>query len=136
MLFRRCRSVHTFRMERPISVAFLDAALRVVRVRRCRPRRLLVLIVGGGARHVLECDAGATVNVGDRSGSDAEHRVNRDRADRGDRHQGQGDGDGRPPRHGDRLTARAVGFEQAEPFEHGPELVMRHTCGRVQATAP
>ena len=65
MLFRRCRSVHTFGMERPISVAFLDAALRVVRVRRCRPRRVLVSI-GGGARHVLECDAGATVNVGDR----------------------------------------------------------------------
>jgi uncharacterized membrane protein (UPF0127 family) len=64
MLFRRCRSVHTFGMARPISVAFLDADLRVVRVRRCRPRR--VLFTNAGARHVLECDAGAAVNVGDR----------------------------------------------------------------------
>lgn len=64
MLFRRCRSVHTFGMVRPISVAFLDAGLRVVRVRRCRPRR--VLFSTGGARHVLECGAGAAVRVGDR----------------------------------------------------------------------
>lgn len=64
MLFRRCRSVHTFGMARAISVAFLDHDLRVVRVRRCPPRRLL--IGTGGTRHVLECDEATVVKVGDR----------------------------------------------------------------------
>jgi uncharacterized membrane protein (UPF0127 family) len=64
MLFRRCRSVHTFGMARSISIAFLDANLRVVGVRRSPPRRFL--IATGGARHVLECDDAAAVRVGDR----------------------------------------------------------------------
>ena len=67
MLFRRCRSVHTFGMAEPISIAFLDGDLRVVRVRRGRPRRVLFGIAG--ARHVLECDSGAAVRVGDRFSS-------------------------------------------------------------------
>jgi uncharacterized membrane protein (UPF0127 family) len=64
MLFRRCRSVHTFGMAGTISVAFLDSDLRIVRVRRCPPRRLLIAI--GSARHVLECDAVAAIRVRDR----------------------------------------------------------------------
>ena len=34
MLFRRCWSVHTFGMKEPISVAFLDRQMRVIRVLR------------------------------------------------------------------------------------------------------
>lgn len=64
MLIRRCRSVHTFGMARPISVAFMDANLRIVWVRRCPPRRLLMAT--RGARHVLECGASAAIRVGDR----------------------------------------------------------------------
>jgi uncharacterized membrane protein (UPF0127 family) len=64
MLFDRCRSVQTFRMDRAISVVFLDGSMRVTEVRRCRPGWLL--IGRRRARHVLECDAAAVVRIGDR----------------------------------------------------------------------
>jgi uncharacterized membrane protein (UPF0127 family) len=64
MLLRRCRSVHTFGMQEPISVVFLDRAMTVIEVRRCRPRRLVV--ARGGARHVLEAGTGSDLRIGDR----------------------------------------------------------------------
>ena len=64
MLFRRCRSVQTFGMKEAISVVFLDRGMRVIGVRGCRPRRL---VVGRRrARHVLECDMRSEVSIGDR----------------------------------------------------------------------
>src|SRR6185503_12883752 len=54
MLFRRCRSVQTFGMRGPITVAFLDRSMRVIEVRRCRPG-LIVRSRRSGARHALEC---------------------------------------------------------------------------------
>jgi uncharacterized protein len=64
MLLRRCRSVHTFGMKEPISVVFLDRAMTVIEVLRCRPGRLVV--ARGGARHVLETDVASDLRIGDR----------------------------------------------------------------------
>ena len=62
LLLERCRSVHTIGMTFPITVAFLDASWRVIRVTRT-PTGGLVFC--RGARHVLECHIGADVCVGD-----------------------------------------------------------------------
>jgi hypothetical protein len=64
MFFERCRSVHTFGVATPITVASLDARLSVVSVRTMRPRR--VLLPSPGVRHILECGADADVRPGDR----------------------------------------------------------------------
>ena len=63
LLFQRCRSIHTIGMRVPITVAFLDRHLGVLRVDRVPPWR------GRScwrARHVLECGVGADLRVGDR----------------------------------------------------------------------
>ena len=64
MLFRRCRSVHTFGMAFPIDVVLLDRALRVVAVVAVPPGRLL--LPRRGVRHILECAAGVGLRPGDR----------------------------------------------------------------------
>ncbi len=64
MLFRRCRSVHTFGMQESISIVFLDLQMRVIEVRRCRPGR--VVVPRCGARHVLEAAGGSDLRIGDR----------------------------------------------------------------------
>ena len=64
MLFERCRSVHTFGMREPITVATLDADLSVTRTLVMRPRRLL--LPKPRVRHMLECRADADVRTGDR----------------------------------------------------------------------
>jgi hypothetical protein len=62
MLLERCRSVHTVGMRSPITVAFLDASSRVVRVERAPVGRILFC---RRARHVLECHIGSDVRVAD-----------------------------------------------------------------------
>ena len=64
MLFRRCRSVHTFGMQEPISVVFLDRHMRVIEVRCCRPGRMVV--PRRGARHMLETADRSDLRIGDR----------------------------------------------------------------------
>jgi hypothetical protein len=64
MFFERCRSVHTFGMRSAISVAFLDRALRVVEVRRCRPGRVIRARAPAG-RHAIECDARSELRIGE-----------------------------------------------------------------------
>src|SRR5687768_2440689 len=64
MLLRRCRSVHTFGLQQQIDVVFLDPEMRVTKVRRCPPRRLL--IAWSRTRHVLETRAGSGLRIGDR----------------------------------------------------------------------
>jgi uncharacterized protein len=64
MLFRRCRSVHTFGMREPIAVVFLDRRMRVVAVRRCRPGRFVVPPLR--ARHVLETGIRSDIRIGER----------------------------------------------------------------------
>jgi uncharacterized membrane protein (UPF0127 family) len=64
MLFLRCRSVHTFGMRFPITVATLDREFRVLTVRTLAPRRLLLK---PGVQHVLECAAGTAIEPGDRA---------------------------------------------------------------------
>jgi hypothetical protein len=62
MLFPRTRSVHTFGMRIPITVAFLDAHHRVIEAREVAPRRLAWNL---RARHVLEVGVREGVREGD-----------------------------------------------------------------------
>ena len=62
-LIPRCRSVHTFGMRFTIMVAFLDAGMRVVSVKRMPPRRLALPRLR--ARYVLECADGSDIRPGD-----------------------------------------------------------------------
>jgi uncharacterized membrane protein (UPF0127 family) len=64
MLFLRCRSVHSFGMAFPLTVAGLDRRYRVVALVRLPPGR--VLWPRPGVRHVLECPPDADLRVGDR----------------------------------------------------------------------
>ena len=56
MLFRRCRSVHTFGMAFPIDVVLLDARQRPIRTVRLAPNRML--LPKRRVRHVMEVVAG------------------------------------------------------------------------------
>ena len=69
MLFRRCRSVHTFGMREPIAVVFLDRGMRVVGVRHCRPSRFV--LPPRRARHVLEADIRTEIRIGERFSPEA-----------------------------------------------------------------
>jgi hypothetical protein len=62
MLLERCRSIHTIGLAHPITVAFLDASWRVIRVERTSAGRVLFC---RRARHALECHIGDDVHVGD-----------------------------------------------------------------------
>jgi uncharacterized membrane protein (UPF0127 family) len=64
MLFRRCRSVHTFGMEHAIRLAFLDRELRIVAMVAAKPRRLF--LPRRRTRHILECDDSSELRIGDR----------------------------------------------------------------------
>lgn len=64
LLIEGTRSVHTIGMRFPITVAFLDAGLRVLAVRRLVPGR--VTFPRLRTRHVLECADGADLRPGDR----------------------------------------------------------------------
>jgi|SRR3990170_848860 len=64
LLLEGTRSVHTFGMCFPITVAFLDDDLRVVRMARMCPGRLA--LPRPGARHALELCDGTDIRVGDR----------------------------------------------------------------------
>jgi hypothetical protein len=64
MLLRRARVVHTFGMQAPILVAFLDAHLTLRATRLVRRRRLVGPV--RGTRHVLECAPDAALAVGER----------------------------------------------------------------------
>jgi len=62
LLNEQSRSVHTFGMRFPITVAFVDRAWRVIRVVRSLPGHVLFC---PRARHILECHIGADIRVGD-----------------------------------------------------------------------
>jgi uncharacterized membrane protein (UPF0127 family) len=64
MLFLRCRSVQTFGMKEQIAVVFLDAEMRVLGVRRCRPGR--VVFPRRRANHVLETGIRTELRIGER----------------------------------------------------------------------
>ena len=64
LLLDRARSIHTFGMCLPISVALLDRELVVRSVRPIRPRRLL--LPRPRIRHILECAEGVDLRPGDR----------------------------------------------------------------------
>jgi hypothetical protein len=64
LLLDRARSIHTFGMCIPISVALLDRELVVRSVRAVRPGRLL--LPRRRVRHVLECAEGVDLRPGDR----------------------------------------------------------------------
>jgi hypothetical protein len=64
LLLDRARSIHTFGMCLPISVALLDRDFVVRSVRPVRPGRLL--LPRPRIRHVLECAEGVDLRPGDR----------------------------------------------------------------------
>jgi len=64
LLLKRTRSIHTFGMRLPISVAMLDRDFVVRDVRPLRPCRFL--LPRPGVRHILECAEGADLQPGDR----------------------------------------------------------------------
>jgi hypothetical protein len=72
MLLPECRSVHTFGMKQPIAVVFLDRAMTVIAVRRCRPGR--VVFARRRARHVLEAHVGSRLRIGERFSLEAATR--------------------------------------------------------------
>jgi hypothetical protein len=119
------RSVHTFGMRFPLSVALLDDQLRVVAVRTVGPGR--IVLPRRGVRHVLECGAGADFRPGDvlRLGV---WRSRKDEADQsGDRHGAQGqrdrkaqDGPAGPGRKGYRFPSRWVGRDDPQELQQRP----------------
>jgi len=62
-LIPRTRSIHTFGMRFPVSVALLDARLRVVAV--LTVGRAKIVMPRRGVRHVLECGSGADLRPHD-----------------------------------------------------------------------
>src|SRR5881397_1872572 len=62
-LLQRTRSIHTFGMRFPLSVALLDARFRVMAVLTVGERR--IVLPRRGVRHVLECGAGADLRPQD-----------------------------------------------------------------------
>jgi len=62
-LLLRTRSVHTFGMRFAIDAVLLDRSLRVLRVTRMPPGRLL--LPRRRVRYVLECGAGSGFRSGD-----------------------------------------------------------------------
>ncbi len=68
-LIPRTRSIHTFGMRFPITLALLDARLRVVAVLTVGPAR--IVMPRPGVRHVLECGLGGTCVPTTCSGLDA-----------------------------------------------------------------
>ncbi len=126
MLFLRCRSVQTFGMGNAISVAFLDGAMRVVELRRCRP--------GSSSGRGVATPAtlsNAASPQGSRSaiGSDphAEQCADQHGSEGGGTHDEQRNHPGCPARQRDRLTASPLGLDQSEPFQDHPKLALRHT---------
>ena len=63
LLLPRARMVHTVGVRGPIAVAFVDAAMRIVAVRRIRPGRVAGPV--RGARHVVEAAEGADLRAGE-----------------------------------------------------------------------
>ena len=62
-LLPRTRSIHTFGMRFPLSVALLDARLQVIAVLTVGRRR--IVLPRRGVRHVLECGPGADLRPQD-----------------------------------------------------------------------
>ena len=63
LLIPNATSVHTFGMAAPITVAWLDDELRVLEVRRLRPRR--ITLPRRRASHLMECAEDADLRRGD-----------------------------------------------------------------------
>ena len=72
LLIPNATSVHTFGMDAPITVAWLDDALRVLEIRHLPPSR--ITLPRRRARHVLECAEHAELRPGDRLRLVASHR--------------------------------------------------------------
>lgn len=63
LLLPRARVIHTFGLRAPIEVAFVDAHMRVIAVRRVGPGRVAGPV--RGTCHVIETEAGTGLRAGD-----------------------------------------------------------------------
>jgi uncharacterized protein len=62
-LLLKTTSIHTFGMRFPIDAVLLDGSLKVLRVHRMQPGRLL--LPRPRVRYVLECGTGSAFRAGD-----------------------------------------------------------------------
>jgi len=125
-LIPRTRSIHTFGMRFPISVALLDARLRVVAVLKVGPAK--IVLPRRGVRHVLECRSGADLRPRDvlRLGSagwsgknDADQGVD-GQGDQRDQNREDLDDPSDPGRKGHRHPPGGVGGDDPQELQQRP----------------
>jgi uncharacterized membrane protein (UPF0127 family) len=134
-LLTRTRSIHTFGMRFPLSVALLDARLRVIAVLTVGRRRIVP--PRPGVRHVLECGAGADLRPQDvlrlayarRSGKEQADQAVDGQGRKRQRHGKDQDGPSSPGRKGHWYSPAGVGRDDPQELEQRP-----HTTS--SATAP
>jgi hypothetical protein len=124
-LLHRTRSIHTFGMRFPVSVALLDDQLRVMAVRTVGPRR--IVLPRRGVRHVLECRSGGDLRPGDvlslgvwRSGKDDVDQRGDGQGRQGQRDWKGQDGPSGPGRKGDRFPSRCIGRDDPQELQQRP----------------
>ncbi|MGH2650416.1 MAG: DUF192 domain-containing protein [Actinomycetota bacterium] len=125
-LIPRTRSIHTFGMRFPITVALLDARLRVVAVLTVGPAR--IVMPRPGVRHVLECGLGADLRPHDVLRLGYAGQSGKDHADQGIDGQGDQchhhgedlDAPSDPGRKGHRHSPGGVGRDDPQELQQRP----------------
>jgi hypothetical protein len=124
-LLPRTRSVHTFGMRFPLSVALLDDQLRVMAVRTVGPRR--IVLPRRGVRHVLECRSGGDLRPGDvlrlgvwRSGKDDVDQSGDGKQGKSQGYRNSQEGPSGPGRKGYRFPSRWIGRDDPQELQQRP----------------
>ena len=134
LLIPRTRSIHTFGMRLPITVALLDARLRVVVVLTVGPAR--IVMPRRGVRHVLECGLGADLRPHDVLRLGYAEQSGKDDADQGiDGQGGQGhhhredlDDPSDPGRKGHWHSPGGVGRDDPQELQQRPHITSSATA--------
>jgi hypothetical protein len=135
-LIPRTRSIHTFGMRFPITVALLDARLRVVAVLTVGPAR--IVMPRPRVRHILECELGADLRPQDvlrlgyawQSGNDHSDQGVDGQGDQGHHHGEDLEDPSDPGRKGHRRSPPGVGGEEPKELQQRP-----HTTSSAIALA-
>jgi len=122
-LIPRTRSIHTFGMRFPITVALLDARLCVVAVLTIGPAR--IIMPRPAVRHVLECGLGADLRPHDvlrfgyagQSGKDHADQGVYGQRDQGHHHGEDLDEPSDPGRKGHRHSPGGVGGDESQELQ-------------------
>ena len=132
-LLPRTRSIHTFGMRFPLSVALLDARLRVIAVLTVGRRR--IVLPRRGVRHVLECGPGADLRPQDvlrlayarRSGKEQADQAIDGQGRERQRHGKDQDGPSSPGRKGHWNSPGGVGRDDPQELEQRPHTTSSAT---------